>query len=43
MEHLQTVPTEKGAKTTAFDATRNKLFVFLPQTHRAAVYIDEHT
>ncbi len=43
MEHLQTVPTEKGAKTTAFDATRNKLFVFLPQTHRAAVYIDEQT
>ena len=40
MKCLETVQTEKGAKTTALDAIRNKLFVFLPQTHRAAVYID---
>ncbi len=37
---IETVPTEKGAHTLAFDADRNKVYAFLPQTHRAAVYID---
>lgn len=37
-QRLEVVPTEKGAHTIAFDAGRNKVYAFLPQTHRAAVY-----
>ncbi len=37
------VPTEKGAHTIAFDPDRNKVYAFLPQTHRAAVYGDQAT
>lgn len=37
---IQTVPTEKGAGTLAFDPARNKVYSFLPQTHRAAVFLD---
>lgn len=40
MTLLQTVPTEKGANTIAFDAARNKVYAFLPQSHRAAVFLD---
>jgi DNA-binding beta-propeller fold protein YncE len=40
MQLLETVPTEHGAHTTAFDPDRNKIYALLPQTHRAAVYID---
>ncbi len=40
MQRLETVPTEKGAHTLAFDADRNKVYAFLPQTHRASVYMD---
>jgi DNA-binding beta-propeller fold protein YncE len=40
MQHLETVTTEQGAHTMAFDAARNKVYAFLPHTHRAAVYID---
>ncbi len=40
LERIQTVPTEAGAHTIAFDAARNKVYAFLPQTHRAAVYVD---
>lgn len=29
------------AHTLAFDAERNKVYAFLPQTHRAAVYVDK--
>ena len=36
----ETVRTEKGAHTLAFDAASNTVYAFLPQTHRAAVYID---
>ena len=32
--------TERGAHTLAFDATRDKVYAFLPNTHRAAVYQD---
>ena len=38
MKLLETVPTETGAHTIAFDATRNKVYAFLPQSHRAAVF-----
>ena len=32
------VTTEQGAHTTAFDAARQRLYVFLPRSSRAAVY-----
>jgi DNA-binding beta-propeller fold protein YncE len=41
MKLLESVPTEAGAHTIAFDAARNKVHAFLPETHRAAVYIDK--
>lgn len=41
MKRIQVVTTEKGAHTIAFDAARNKVYAFLPQTHRASVYVDE--
>lgn len=37
---IETVPTEAGAHTTALDASRHRLYVFLPGTHRAAVFAD---
>jgi len=36
----ETVPTEVGAHTLSFDATRNIVCAFLPGSHRAAVYED---
>jgi hypothetical protein len=41
MERIETVQTERGAHTLGFDAERNKLYAFLPETHRAAVYTDK--
>jgi DNA-binding beta-propeller fold protein YncE len=35
---IQQVETERGAHTIAFDAARQRLFVFLPDSCRAAVY-----
>jgi DNA-binding beta-propeller fold protein YncE len=40
LRRVQAVPTEAGAHTIAFDAARNKVYAFLPQSHRAAVYQD---
>jgi DNA-binding beta-propeller fold protein YncE len=40
LRRLETVTTEPGAHTTAFDAARNLVCAFLPGTHRAAVYED---
>ena len=40
MRTLEVVPTEVGAHTLAIDRKRNKLYAFLPQTHRAAVFVD---
>jgi DNA-binding beta-propeller fold protein YncE len=37
---LETVTTERGAHTMSFDAARNLVCAFLPETHRAAVYED---
>ena len=37
---LESVPTEPGAHTTALDVRRQRLYVFLPKTHRAAVLTD---
>jgi DNA-binding beta-propeller fold protein YncE len=36
----ETVRTERGAHTLAFDASSNTIYAFLPETHRAAVYVD---
>ena len=37
---VETVVTEPGAHTLAFDAERDLVYAFLPETHRAAVYAD---
>jgi len=38
---IETIKTEAGAHTIGFDAQRNKIYAFLPGTHRAAVYRDQ--
>jgi DNA-binding beta-propeller fold protein YncE len=40
MRRIESVPTEPGAHTTALDTRRHRLYVFLPGTHRAAVFAD---
>lgn len=40
LQRLESVPTEAGAHTSALDARRHRLYVFLPNTHRAAVFAD---
>ena len=40
MRRLETVVTEPGAHTTALDGRGHRLYVFLPRTHRAAVFVD---
>ena len=40
MQRLETVSTESGAHTTALDARTHQLYVFLPRTHRAGVFVD---
>jgi DNA-binding beta-propeller fold protein YncE len=37
---LETVPTERGAHTIAFDPAQNLIYAFLPESHRASVYTD---
>ena len=38
MSLIGTINTEMGAHTIGFDAQRQKIYAFLPWTHRAAVY-----
>lgn len=40
MRRLETVRTEAGAHTLGFDPSRNTIYAFLPNTHRALVYAD---
>ncbi|MSO75384.1 MAG: YncE family protein [Alphaproteobacteria bacterium] len=40
MRREEVVPTEAGAHTLALDRKRNKVYAFLPQSHRAAVFQD---
>lgn len=40
MRRLASVPTERGAHTIGFDAARDTVYAFLPDTHRAAVFRD---
>ncbi len=41
MRRVQTVETELGSHTFALDRKRRKLYAFLPETHRAAVFLDQ--
>jgi DNA-binding beta-propeller fold protein YncE len=36
----EVVPTEAGAHTLALDRKRSKIYSFLPQSHRTAVFVD---
>jgi DNA-binding beta-propeller fold protein YncE len=40
MRRAEVVPTEAGAHTLALDRGRSKIYSFLPQSHRAAVFAD---
>jgi DNA-binding beta-propeller fold protein YncE len=40
LERVETVATDQGAHAIALDADRDKVYVFMPQTHRAAVNVD---
>jgi DNA-binding beta-propeller fold protein YncE len=40
MRREEVVATEAGAHTLALDRRRRKIYAFLPQTHRAAVFLD---
>lgn len=41
LKRIETVSTGKGAHTIGFDAIRNKVYAFLPESHCASVYLDE--
>lgn len=41
LERIETISTEKGAHTIGFDAAHNKVYAFLPESHRANVYLDQ--
>jgi DNA-binding beta-propeller fold protein YncE len=38
---VETVQTERGAHTLAMDETAHRIYVFLPTSHRAAVFVDQ--
>ena len=40
LTRIETIQTELGAHTIGFDAERNKIFAFLPKTHRVAAFLD---
>jgi DNA-binding beta-propeller fold protein YncE len=40
MAHIQSVETGKGAHTFALEKAHNTIYAFLPQTHAAAVFVD---
>lgn len=41
MKRVQTVKTEAGAHTIAYNAVTDKVYAFLPETHRASVFQDQ--
>jgi hypothetical protein len=41
MKRVQTVKTEEGAHTIGYSPESNKVYAFLPETHRASAYLDE--
>ena len=40
LQRMDAISTEKGAHTIGFDATQNKIYAFLPESHCAAIYLD---
>jgi DNA-binding beta-propeller fold protein YncE len=40
LRRTQSIPTERGAHTLAFDAARDLVYAFLPKSHRARVHRD---
>ncbi len=40
LRKIETIPTQKGAHTIAYNDELNKVYAFLPQTHQAAVFTD---
>jgi len=40
MHRTEVTPTERGAHTFALDRKRSKVYAFLPESHRAAVFAD---
>ncbi len=43
MRVIESVNTERGAHTIAFNPQTDKVYAFMPQSHRAAVYVDRPT
>jgi DNA-binding beta-propeller fold protein YncE len=41
MKRVQVVRTEEGAHTIGYNSESDKVYAFLPETRRAAVYVDE--
>ena len=41
MKEVQTVKTETGTHTIAFNQDLGKVYAFMPETHRASIYHDE--
>jgi DNA-binding beta-propeller fold protein YncE len=41
LKRIDTISTEMGAHTIGFDATRSKVYAFLPESHRASAYLDQ--
>src|SRR5215216_1488449 len=41
LQKMETVQTERGAHTIGFDPDRNKVYTFLPETHRAMIFLDK--
>jgi DNA-binding beta-propeller fold protein YncE len=41
MKRVETVKTERGAHTIGYTREQNKVYAFLPETHRAAVFVDK--
>lgn len=40
-KRIEVVPTETGAHTIALDEKTHRIYAFLPQTHRASVFVDD--
>ncbi len=41
MNLVQTIKTEPGTHTIALDQETCKVYAFMPESHRASIYIDE--
>jgi len=41
MKRVQTVKTAEGAHTIGYNPESDKVYAFLPETHRASIYVDE--